>query len=339
MSQAENRIARPLTRSLSIGGLELPAVAVQAALSGYSDLPMRRVARAHGCVYALHEVVLDEQVLQKGKGSARILAVPDDDHPVGGQLMGSRPELFGAAATRMLEAGYDVLDINFGCPVKKVLGRCRGGFLLSEPGTALEIVERVLEVAADRVPVTIKMRRGFDDEAGSEEGFHEILEGAFERGVAAATVHGRTVLQRYVGPSDWSFLRRLKQRLPDRCILGSGDLFSADDALRMLLETGVDGVSLARGCIGNPFLFGQIDALVQGRAPASPGLGEQGEALRMHWRESVDFYGPERAVRNTRRHAIQYAEHHPEPSRARDAFAKAKSPAQFEHALAAIYGA
>ena len=236
------------------------------------------------------------------------------------------------------EAGYDVLDINFGCPVKKVLGRCRGGFLLSEPASALEIVDRVLEAAAGRAPVTIKMRRGFDDEPGSEERFFEILEGAFERGIVAATVHGRTVLQRYVGPSDWSFLRRLKQRMPERTLLGSGDLFSADDALRMLLDTGVDGVSLARGCIGNPFLFRQIEALVRGQAPESPGLGEQADALRMHWRESVAFYGPDRAVRNTRRHAIQYAELHPEAVRARDAFAKAKSPAQFEHAMLELYG-
>ncbi len=329
---------RPLPHRLLLGKLEFPGIAVQAALSGYSDLPMRRVARAHGCVYALHEVALDEHVLQRGKGSARILQVADDDHPVGGQLMGSQPELFASAARRMLAAGYDVLDINFGCPVKKVLGRCRGGFLLSEPETALEIVERVLEAAAGRVPVTVKMRRGFDEQPGSEESFLQILDGAFERGIAAATVHGRSVVQRYLGPSDWSFLQRLKQEYPQRRILGSGDLFSADDALRMLLETGVDGVSLARGCIGNPFLFRQIDALLHGRSIEAPSLFEQAAALRRHWRESLAFYGPGRAVRKTRRHAIQYAQLHPDPERARDCFARAKSPARFEEALDEVYG-
>jgi tRNA-dihydrouridine synthase B len=333
----EERSPQLRERRLALGERELAGVAVQAALSGYSDLPMRRVARAHGCPYALHEVVLDEHVLLKGKGSARILHVPDDDHPVGGQLMGSRPELFGDAARRMIEAGYDVLDINFGCPVRKVLGRCRGGYLLQEPHTALEIVERVLDAAAGDVPVTIKMRRGYDDEPQSEEDFFAILEGAFQRGIVAATIHGRSVLQKYVGPSDWSFLSRVKQRFPDRTILGSGDLFSADDALRMLLETGVDGVSLARGCIGNPFLFREIAALLRGDSEDPPSLREQHDALRLHWQESVLMYGAERAVRKTRRHAIQYAALHPEPVQARDAFAKAKTPAQFEHVLEDLY--
>ena len=117
----------------NIGPVQIRNPAVQAALSGYTDLPMRLVARRHGAPYALNEVVVDRLVLEKGKGRRRILELPAEDHPVGGQLMGSEPEAFGAAAREMVRAGYDVVDINFGCPVSKALGRCRGGHLLREP--------------------------------------------------------------------------------------------------------------------------------------------------------------------------------------------------------------
>ena len=214
---------------------------MQGALSGFSDLPMRRVARAFGCLYAMNEVVLDELVVLPGKLQQRILHVEDDDHPVGGQLLGSMPETFASAASLLVDAGYDVVDINMGCPVQKVLGRSRGGFLLSEPRTALEIVSRVREAVRPEVPVTVKMRRGVDDGTHAEDMFWEILEGAFARGISAVCVHGRTVAQRYVGPSKRSFLADVKARFPDRVILGSGDLYVADDVKAVLEQTKVDG--------------------------------------------------------------------------------------------------
>src|SRR5690606_301804 len=144
-------------RPLRIGPLQLDLPAVQAALSGYSDLPMRRVARAHGAPFCVNEVVLDEAVLTRGRLQRRILDVRPDDHPVAGQLMGAVPETFGRAARELVRAGYDVVDVNFGCPVPKVLGRCRGGYLLGDPGTALDIVERVVDACAGDVPVMVKM--------------------------------------------------------------------------------------------------------------------------------------------------------------------------------------
>src|SRR5262245_6103976 len=153
-------------------------VVAEAALSGYSDLPMRRVARAHGAAFAFHEVVLDQIVLKPGRARDRVLSLPADDHPVGGQLMGSEPVTFGKAAREMVAAGYDVVDINFGCPVPRILGRCRGGFLLGEPATALAIVDSVLQSVGGRVPVTVKLRRGLDDSAEAERAFFAILDGA-----------------------------------------------------------------------------------------------------------------------------------------------------------------
>ena len=221
-------------------------------MAGYSDLSMRRIARRFGAPYALSEVVLDKLVTGRGRNRRRILHVEPDDHPVGGQLMGKVPVQFAHAAADMVEAGYDVIDINFGCPVRKVLGRSRGGFHLSQPDVALDIVREVHDTVAGRCPVTVKLRRGIDNKPGAERDFFTILDGAFEIGVAAATVHGRTVRQRYVGPADWNFLARVKQHVGDRLILGSGDLFSAEACLRMIEQTGVDGVTIARGCIRQP---------------------------------------------------------------------------------------
>ena len=145
-------------------------------------------------------------------------------------------------AVKLVEAGFDWVDVNFGCPVKKVLGKCRGGYLLSEPKTALGIVARVRDALPPDVPVTVKMRRGMDDSPESRDKFFTILDGAFAAGVAAVTVHGRTVQQRYIGPSQWDFLAEVKRHVGERTILGSGDLFSAEDCLRMMRETAVDGV-------------------------------------------------------------------------------------------------
>jgi len=301
---------------------------VQAALSGYSDLAMRRVARFHGARLTMNEVVIDELLVLRGKARRRLLDVPDDDHPVGGQLMGARPETFGRAARDLVDAGYDTVDINFGCPVPRVLDRCRGGFLLGHPGRALEIVDRVLQSVGGERPVTVKLRRGVDDSRESSDRFFAILDGAFELGVSGVTVHGRTVRQRYVGPSDWDFLRRVKRHVGTKTVFGSGDLFQAADVVRMLACTGVDGVTLARGCIGNPFLFGQVRDLLAGRPARAPTIAEQRRALALHWTEAASLYGPGRGLGRWRRHALQYAALHPDPVAVRDAFVSVRSEAR-----------
>jgi tRNA-dihydrouridine synthase len=207
----------------------------------------------------------------------------DYDHPVGGQLMGSDPIQFQAAARRLVEAGFDDIDVNFGCPSKSAVGGCRGGYHLAQPTNALEIVARVRETVPPHVPVTVKMRRGIDGSDESREKCLEILDGVFRLGAAAVTLHGRTVEQGYVGASRWAFVKEAKAAYPDRTILGSGDLFTATDCVRMLAETGVDGVSVARGAIGNPWIFREArsPAPSRTRAPAAPA---QREVLAEHLR-------------------------------------------------------
>ncbi len=310
---------------LRIGHLQLPVPAIAGALSGFSDLPMRRVARAFGCVYAMNEVVLDELVVMPGKLQQAILRVEDDDHPVGGQLLGATPDTFAAAAHLMVDAGYDVIDINFGCPVKKTLGRCRGGFLLSEPDTALEIVSRVRDAVRPEVPVTLKMRRGLDDSDASRERFWRILRGAFDRGVAAVCVHGRTVQQRYVGPSQRSFLREVKQRFPECTILGSGDLFCANDVKLLLDDTAVDGAWIARGAIGAPWIFREVQHLLAtGEQHPPPSFAEQRTGVWMHISELMQLHGRELGSRIFRSFGIKYAEAHPKAAAVKAGFCAAR---------------
>jgi len=319
---------------LSIGGVHIGFPVVQAALSGYSDLAMRVIARRLGASYTLCEVVLDRTILQGGKASRRFLHISEEEHPVGGQLMGSDPAEFGTAAKELAAAGFDVVDINFGCPVKKVLGRCRGGFLLSQPEIALEIVSRVREAVPPERPVTVKMRRGLDDSPRSRDQFYTIFDGAFARGVAAITVHGRTVQQRYIGPSRWSFLREVKRHAGQRTVLGSGDLFTPQDCLEMLSQTKVDGVTVARGAIGNPWVFAQVRALAAGLPlPDPPSLHQQREVLREHYRLAAGIFADEVCGRQMRKFGIKYSRLHPQALAVRDAFIAVRRNADWDAVL------
>lgn len=324
-----------LSADLQIGNVRIGFPVVQAALSGYSDWPMRIIARRLGAPYALCEVMLDQFLLtvKLRKRTRHFLHLTDEDHPVGGQLMGAEPEQFAAGARRLVAAGFDVIDINFGCPVKKVLGRCRGGFHLSQPDVALEVIGRTRDAVPAAIPVTVKMRRGIDDSNESRDKFLQILTGAFQCGVAAATIHGRTVKQRYEGPSHWPFLSEVKRLFPDRVILGSGDLFSAADCLRMIEQTAIDGVTVARGAIGNPWIFAQTRALARGEQPHAPTLLEQREVMREHYRLAEQLYGPRRCGPLMRKFGIKYAALHPRDAEVRDAFIRVRQRSDWEAVL------
>jgi tRNA-dihydrouridine synthase B len=331
-----------LLPNLRLGSVPIGFPVVQAALSGYSDWPMRLIARRHGASYAICEVMLDQflvAIKDNRKRNQHFLRLSDDERPVGGQLMGAEPEQFSAGAKKLVQAGFDVIDINFGCPVKKVLGRCRGGFHLSQPDVALEIVRRTRDAVPAHIPVTVKMRRGIDDTPASRERFFTILDGAFATGVAAITVHGRTVQQRYIGPSRWEFLAEVKRHAgPEQTILGSGDLFTAQSCLDMLAQTGVDGVTVARGAIGNPWIFAQCGALAAGQPlPPPPTLWEQREVMLEHFALAQQLYGDDRAGPHMRKFGIKYAALHPQHLVVREAFTKVRSLDDWRAALAQWY--
>jgi nifR3 family TIM-barrel protein len=309
---------------LKIGQVPIGFPVVQAALSGYSDGPMRVIARRLGASYTVAEVMIDRFVLdlKQRHRTRRHLRVTDEEHPVGGQLMGSDPASFGPAAQKLVEVGFDVIDINFGCPVKSTAGSCRGGYLLSEPEVAMEIVSRTREAVPSEIPVTLKMRRGLDDSAKSLDDFYRILDGAFARGVAAITVHGRTVQQKYIGPSNWDFLFDVKKHAGSRTILGSGDLFTAEACLEMLRATGVDGVSVARGAIGNPWIFSQARALAEGLPLPQPSIAEQRRVMELQFQLCLQSSELAQTLATMRTFGIKFAQQQSQTEETRNAFTR-----------------
>lgn len=319
---------------LRIRAMEIGFPVVQAALSGYSDWPMRAIARRLGAPYALCEVLLDRFVVEVSTGAkGKRLLRADDEHPCGAQLMGAAPDAFPAAALRLVAAGFDAIDLNFACPVKKVLGRRRGGWLLADPQTALAIVARVRDALPAHVPLSVKLRRAFDDGPASRERFYQIIEGAWRLGVDALTIHGRTVRQRYEGRADWQSVAELKRLAAGRTVLGSGDLYSAEQCLRMIACCGVDGVTAARGAIGNPWIFRQCRDLAAGRRPHIPDLREQREVIAEHYRLAAEHYGPDRCCPRMRKFGIKYARLHPQHQQVRDAFVAATNAEQWHAVL------
>jgi len=298
-------------KTCQIGPYTLALPAVQAGLAGYSDMAMRVVARRRGCPFAVTEALLDRNILRGGHGKEKGAMLCPEDHPVAGQLMGQDPAELAEAAQILVGCGFDVIDLNFACPVKKVLGRCRGGYLLSDPEMAITMLRTVR--AAISVPLTVKLRRALDDTAEARDNFYRIMDECVRLGLAAVAVHGRTVEQKYTGRANWDFLRDLVRAYPQMTILGSGDLFTAEDAYNMWRYSHVAGVWLARGAIGNPWIFTDFAALLAGRPlPTPPMIHEQRAALLEHLELAVRIYGDYVAAKQMRKIGIKFAKLHPQ---------------------------
>lgn len=314
----------------------------QAGLAGYSDGAMRLIARRHGCPFCITEALLDRTLINGGKGRRRedpdLLAEESasgeiegnkaaglDDHPIAGQVIGTNPEEMAKGALILSEMGYDMIDVNLACPVKKVRRRNRGGHFLCVPQDACDILSAVREAVPTSLPTTVKMRRGWDDTDLSEQNFYDVFDYAYEIGFSWATVHARTVEQRYKGASRWQFLEELVKARPDRLIFGSGDIWCAPDIFRMMEQTGVKGVSVARGCIGNPWIFMQARALMAGKEPKSPTIEEQRNALLDHIELCTRLHGEKPASRMMRKFGIQFSKHHPTPAQVKQQFIQVES--------------
>jgi tRNA-dihydrouridine synthase B len=327
-----------MIKPLRIGPLTIDFPVVLAALAGFSDLSYRLICRSAGAPYCATEAMLDRQMLLDGKLRRKLIKLDDADHPLAGQIMGFDPEVMAKAAVVLRDMGFDVIDLNFACPVRKVVSKKRGGYLLSRPDIALETVRAVRAAVPDR-PVTLKLRRSFTESDAEGAAFWEIARGAFDAGVAAIAVHARSVDQKYKGRADWGFLKRVKSEFADRTVLGSGDIMSAADALRMIRETGVDGVLAARGAIGNPWIIRQARDLAAGRAPFHPGLEEQRELMERHFELALGIYGQRRAAKLMRNFGIHYARLHPHPAKVRMAFVGIKSETDWRSVMVEHYGA
>ncbi|MGB2819921.1 MAG: tRNA-dihydrouridine synthase [Phycisphaerae bacterium] len=317
-----------------IGGVEVGFPVVLAALAGYSDLAYRLICRRLGVEYCTTEMMLDRMVLHRGKLRVRMLRLTDEDHPVAGQIIGNDPADMARAAGTLGELGFDVVDVNFACPVRKALARRRGGYLMSTPAEAIRIAREVI-AASDR-PVTLKLRQKFRT-ADDGDAFWRIAEAAFDAGAAGICLHARSVEQKYLGRADWAFLAEAKRHFRDRTIIGSGDVLKPPDALAMLEQTGVDAVTVARGCLGNPWFFRQVRDVAAGREPYRPTVAEQREVLLRHFEDSCELYGPLRGPKHMRKFGIKYARLHPQSKLVRAAFVAVKRPDHWREVLEKFY--
>jgi tRNA-dihydrouridine synthase len=294
------------------------------------------------------EAILDRALIDPGAGMHAALPFgpmgmasgTDDstcsmegDLPLAVQIMGSDAEEIARAAQRVLEmaeqagfserAGRLVLDLNLACPVKKVARRKRGGHWLADPDGAIAILASLRASLPETVPCSLKLRRGSQEGDRAESDFFRIFDAAYDLGFAWTTVHARTVEQAYVGPSRWDFLRRLVERNPDRIVFGSGDVWQVEDIGRMLRETGVRAVSVARGAIGNPWIFRQARAMMAGSPVQAPSLREQRQVLERHFAYSCALQGEALACRTMRKFAMRFCQHHPQGQALRPLFAGA----------------
>ncbi|MHA1570080.1 MAG: tRNA dihydrouridine synthase [Alphaproteobacteria bacterium] len=321
-------------RPFFIGSIKIEFPVVLAGLAGYSDLAYRLICRRLGAPFCTTEMMLDKSLLSGRKLQKRLAALTDEDHPVAGQLIGNDPAVMSDAARLVAELGFDVVDLNFACPVNKALRRRRGGYLMSQPAQAVEITRAVL--AAVELPVTLKLRRRFRTADGDEH-FWRIAEGAFEAGVAAITVHARSVEAKYTGRADRRFLAEVKRRFAGRTIIGSGDMLTPRAVIDAMDQTGVDAVAVARGALGNPWFFRQVRDALAGREPYQPSLAEQRRVLVGHFDHACRLYGPVRGPKIMRKFGIKYARLHPNPRDVRMAFAAVKCPADWHGTVERLY--
>ena len=252
---------------MQIGEIKLAAPLALAPMAGITDLPFRLICRRLGCGMTVSEMVSAKGLLYKNVKTTEMLRIDDGERPTAIQLFGSVPEELAEAA-RMVEAsGADMIDFNMGCPVPKIVNNGEGSALMKQPQLAHDILAAM--VKAVKIPVTVKFRAGWDD---SNRNAVEIAKAVEAAGVSAVAVHGRTRQQFYEGKADWGIIAEVKQavKVP---VFGNGDIFTVEDGLRMLAETGVDGLMIGRGADGNPWIFRELAAVLRGEErPAAPSL-------------------------------------------------------------------
>ena len=284
-----------MTTPLTIGSLNLPSNLMLAPMAGITNLPMRIIAREQGAGLCFTEMVSANGLVRDGRKTLELLRSTPADRPLGIQLFGDNPELLAAAAQQVSEHG-DVIDINMGCPVKKVVNSGAGSALLREPAKVATIIRAVRK--ATNLPLTIKIRTGW--ESGSIS-YLEIGRIAEAEGCNAVTLHPRSRVQMFEGKSDWSKIGELKKalRIP---VIGSGDLFSGSDVTNMLKQTGCDGAMIARGALGNPWIFREA-----GDTGQAPTPNERSAAAARHMELFAGTYGERVALLEMRKHLCWYS--------------------------------
>lgn len=289
-----------MTRPLTIGRLALPNNLLLAPMAGITNLPVRLLAREQGAALCFTEMVSVNGLVREGQKSFELVRSTPADRPLGIQLFGDDPELLAEGA-RLVEGDGELIDLNMGCPVRKVVNSGAGSALLREPARVAAIIRSVRR--ATTLPLAIKIRTGWDE---GTTNFLEIGRIAEDEGCDAITLHPRSRARMFEGKADWDQIGALKEalRIP---VIGSGDLFSALDVAAMLDRTGCDGVMIARGGLGNPWIFREALDLLAGREPRLPTPAERGETALRHLELFIATSGERVALREMRKHLCWYA--------------------------------
>ncbi|GAA0960391.1 tRNA dihydrouridine synthase DusB [Frigoribacterium faeni] len=321
---------------LSIGPIDVASPVVLAPMAGITNTAYRRLCREYGAGLYVSEMITSRALVERTPESMRLIQHHESETPRSIQLYGVEPNTVAEAVTMLVaEDRADHIDLNFGCPVPKVTRKGGGSALPWKTGLFREIVERAV-AAAGAVPLTVKMRKGIDSDHLT---YLEAARAAQGAGVASIALHARTAADFYSGTADWSAIATLKETISDVPILGNGDIWSAADALRMVDETGCDGVVVGRGCLGRPWLFGDLAAAFRGEdLKAEPTLGEVGRAFRRHAELMVEFWSGDegRACRDMRKHVAWYFKGYPVGGEVRAALALADSLQEIDDLLATM---
>jgi tRNA-dihydrouridine synthase B len=338
LDRHRNDVRTHRTTGLKLGTLTLDVPFFQASLSGYSDCAMRTLARRFGCPFALADVMLAKSVAQPHVLRKACFRPGPGEHPVGAQILGKTPATMARAARDLVAAGYDAIDVNCACPAPKVLRRGRGGALLDDPDAVIDIAKAVRNAVA--CPVLMKLRVGLDDRPHSRDKFWEIVTRALGQGVDALVIHGRTVAQRFRGKADWEVLAAVKSRFPTATILGSGDVFDARAAIDLMARTGLDGFVVARGAIGNPWIFRDLRCVWEDRPlPPPPELAEQRLVMLEHLDRVLQGYPERLGVNYFRKFVVHYARRHPQRKQVLLTLLGAKTRRALEAGIDAWYAA
>ncbi|MCU1373782.1 MAG: putative TIM-barrel protein nifR3 family [Actinomycetia bacterium] len=288
---------------LKVGPLEVDPPVVLAPMAGVTNAPFRRLCRRYGAGLYVSEMVTARALVEANARTLRMVHFDDDERPRSVQLYGVNPVIMGQAVRYLVDEGIDHIDMNFGCPAAKVTRR-GGGAALPVHHVLFRSIVRAAVQAAGAVPVTVKLRMGVDDR---QLNYLESGRMAEEEGAAAVALHARTAEQLYSGDAHWPAIAALKAAVHSIPVLGNGDIWEAGDALRMMAETGCDGVVVGRGCLGRPWLFGDLAAAFAGApVPPAPALGEVMETMRLHLRLLAELLGEDGAARDFRKHTSWY---------------------------------
>jgi len=313
---------------LKIGNVEMQNPLVLAPMAGVTDLPFRVLCKEQGAGLICMEMVSAKAILYKNKNTEDLMTIHPGEHPVSLQLFGSDPEILAQIAAQIEERPFDILDFNMGCPVPKVVNNGEGSALMKDPALVRKIVTGM--VKAVKKPVTVKIRKGFNEESANAVEIAKILE---DCGVAAIAVHGRTRAQFYSGKADWDIIRQVKEAVSIP-VIGNGDVVDAASAEALVEQTGCDGIMIGRGAEGNPWIFKQILHYREtGETLAKPTQHEVKEMMLRHARMQVEYKGGAIGIREMRKHVAWYTAGFPHSAKLRAAINQVESLQELEQML------